>query len=185
MPLPSSPIIEVCSPAEWPAAFQLAFSHLDEPRRSRHTLNALTLARAGEIDSGGIFIARQQDRLIGVFVVVPLAGAGALVWPPRFRDAEPIVQDPLMRAGLDWLVARGTKVAQALLSAGETAYGAPLLRHGFRLITKLHYLGHGLHSDGTRLSPAESTAAAARLRWEPYSPANRELFHDILILTYE
>ncbi|MBI3411131.1 MAG: GNAT family N-acetyltransferase [Planctomycetes bacterium] len=176
MPTSIVPSIEACSPSEWPAAFELAFSHLDEPGRSRHVHNALTLVAAGEIEAGGILVARVENRIVGLQIAVPLKGAGGLVWPPRFRCADRNLEHRLVRAALEWLDTRGAKLVHALLSSNEIAFAGPLIEQGFRQITRLRYLRHDLTA---------ALDAAPRLRWAPYSAANRELFNKTILLTYE
>lgn len=161
---------------EWLAAFHLALQHVDEPSRRERVFTALRLADAGEIDPAGILVARSHDTMIGAMVAVPLHGAGGLVWPPQTRPGDPIVEDRLVGASLDWLAAKGAKVVQALLPADEMPLAPALVRHGFRRITRLSYMRHDL--DG-------SIAPSAKLRWESYDLASRDVFHETLLLTYE
>jgi mycothiol synthase len=169
--------ITTAVPEDWSAALELALSHLGPEMRPARVLNALALVAQGVIDPRGIFVVRDGAGLRGVQICVPLAGAGGLVWLPRTDPADPALEEQLIQFGLDWLRGRGTKIAQALLSPADMPALGPLLQRGFQPITRLHYLEHALDS-----LPAPR---AQRLRYNTYSPANRDLFHHTLLRTYQ
>src|SRR5262249_59830581 len=73
-------------------------------------------------------------------VCVPLPGASGLVWPPRAAAGDVRVEASLVRAALAWLRGRGARLAEALLLPAEQGFAGPLLRNGFRRITRLLYL---------------------------------------------
>jgi mycothiol synthase len=168
--------ITTAAPEQQAAAFALALEHLGEGIASTRVLNALTLLASGQIDPAGIFLAHDESRLCGVQVCVPLAGAGALFWLPKSKPANATLEDHLVRVALNWLRGRGTKVAQALVSAPDAPGAQPLVRCGFRPITRLHYLEHPLDV----LPPP----CVSRLRFSTYSRENAGIFHATLMATY-
>lgn len=163
---------------EWRAAFELALQHVPADVRHVRVANALALAAAGEIVPEGIFVARDANGLAGAQVCIPLVGANGLLWPPQARaDVDPILVDGLVQTALAWLRSRGAKLAQALVSASDWPFIAPLLRCGFIHLTRLLYLKHDLVD--------VPTAAPSPLRFEPYQPANEEAFQATLERSYE
>jgi mycothiol synthase len=170
-------IITTAAPGEWSAALDLALQHLSEDIRPARVLNALTLLAAGAIDPEGIFVARNAAGLCGVQICVPLPGASGLFWLPKTTPADARLEDRLVQRALDWLGGRGTKLAEALVSPRDVPYIRPLVRRGFRPVTRLHYLQHLLAS----VPPG----SASRVRLITYAQENREVFHNTLLRTYE
>ncbi|MBY8823568.1 acyl-CoA dehydrogenase family protein [Sphingomonas colocasiae] len=90
-------------------------------------LDALSLARASDADSGGILPI--LSRRMGLGDVAPIALADNRRWPPRLEF------DPFVQGGDQGLVSfeplamRGTSRATGMLVAGVDAGGAPLLLH--------------------------------------------------------
>jgi ribosomal protein S18 acetylase RimI-like enzyme len=138
------------------------------------------MARRGEFPPAGIIVAR-SDRLVGVILCLPLAGAGGLIWPPQVvATADRIaVEDLLVHTATSWLSSQGTKVAQALLAPEEVPIAPPLERNGFRHVTSLHYLRYDLRS-----SPAHR-GQGCQLRFQAYSTCSTEIFHRTLLETYQ
>jgi ribosomal protein S18 acetylase RimI-like enzyme len=125
--------------------------------------------------------AASSDKLVGVILCLPLAGAGGLIWPPQVvaLTHPSVVEDLLVRAASSRLASQGTKVAQALLAPEEMPIAAPLQRNGFRHVTTLHYLRHDLR-------PASAhSGQGGQLRFQAYSTCSMEVFHDTLLETYQ
>jgi mycothiol synthase len=169
--------ITTATPDDWSAALELALCDLGPCDRSARLAHALNLVAQHVLDPQGIIVARNQAGLRGVQVCVPLAGAGGLCWLPRTRPADAALAEQLVQHGLDWLHSRGTKIAQALVSPADSPGIGPLLRRGFRSITRLNYLDHELI--------AVPSASQSLISYSTYSPANRALFHGTLLRTYE
>lgn len=174
--MPAHPFIDTARAHEWQAALELALQHVDEPARRTRVLNALALLGSGEIVADGIWVARRGSIVDGAQVCIPLPGATGLLWPPQCRHADPNVYDALVRAGVDWLISQGVKLVQALLPAEELRFAGPLLRQGFRHITRLVYMQHDL---------LNLAAASKLLRWQTYAEAERQTFLDTLMITYD
>jgi ribosomal protein S18 acetylase RimI-like enzyme len=163
-------------PGELEQAFALLFEALPPADRTRRVHNALALVQSGELDPNGVFVVRDGRRLAGVLVCLPVAGAGALIWPPRARH--PVQEDFLIRHAVSWLRGRGVKMAQCLLAPEEVPLAASLTRNGFAHITHLWYLRYDLVASRDRLD------GPARLNYRAYE-ADPELFHTTLLKTYE
>src|SRR5262249_61797376 len=88
----------------------------------------------------------EAGRLTGALAGAPLAGAGALVWPPAVvpEAGRQEREDLLVRHACAWLRGQGVKLAQALLAPAEEGLAGPLARNGFDPITDLWYLRHDL-----------------------------------------
>ena len=169
--------IVTAQPEERPAALELALCDLSADDRPTRLAHVLHMVEQRAIDPAGILVARDADNLRGVQICVPLAGAGGLCWLPKTRPADAALEDALVQRGLDWLRGSGAKIAQALLHPADSPGVAPLLRRGFRFVTRLNYLEHAL----ARV-PAHTSQ---RLSYSSYSAANRDMFHTILLRSYE
>jgi len=172
--------ITAARPDEWSAAFELALAQVPETERPGRVLNALALLSAGEIDPQGIFVARTPTGLAGVQVCLPLAGKSGLFWLPQVVAAwrESDLGERLVCAAVAWVRQRGAKLAQAILPAADVARAGPLVRSGFRHITRLHYLRHQL----VDIAPLPAVRA---MRIRPWSPTLEVVFQDTLLHTYE
>jgi hypothetical protein len=71
----------------------------------------------------------------------------------------------------------GAKIAQAIVSTADLALTAPMLRCGFRHVTKVQFLRHR----GPTLLPQKSSP---ELSFEAYQPSNQRQFHETLERTY-
>ncbi|HEX4590332.1 MAG TPA: GNAT family N-acetyltransferase [Gemmataceae bacterium] len=172
--------ITAAAPGERTAALRLAFQHLDPETRLARVAGGLELVDTGEMDPGGILVARWGDRLVGAMISAPVPGAGAAVWPPQLEAGTlPGVADELVRHSAEWLRKRGVKLAQALLSPDDVAPAEPLLRGGFRRATALWYLRHELELSATLFRGSE------RLTYTTFSSAGAAPFAAVLARTYE
>ncbi len=172
---------EPARPDELPNAFRLLFHGLPAVEREERVAHALDLVHHGALDPAGIFIERGPSGVLGVLVCQPVAGAGALIWPPQtvadtHRTAR---EDRLVQRAMRWLRAQGSKVAQALLPPSEMALAASLERNGFQHVTHLWYLRHDME-DLTAL-PDE----ASPLCYQSFAVCVPGLFGVTLQRTYE
>jgi ribosomal protein S18 acetylase RimI-like enzyme len=173
-------VIESALPTQRADAFRLIFQHLPHDEREARVTNAEQLIQRGELDGGGLFVARGAEGLLGALVCTPAPGAGALIWPPQIggRRAVPELEDALVRRACAWLRSRGVKLAQALLPPPEASLAGGLLRNGFARVTTLWYFRHSLEMAGMLL------ASGPRLSYRTY-PRDPDLFHETLLRTYE
>jgi ribosomal protein S18 acetylase RimI-like enzyme len=172
VPLP----IEPARPDELAAALRLALRHLPEDVRHLRVTAAQALFSKREIDPAGVLVARHGEKLAGVVVAAALAGAGGLLWPPQVAEEAPELADALVAAAVAWLEKRSARLIQALLCPGEESLAAPLVRFGFRHVTRLHYLRHNL---------VATPAVTSDLRMVPFRDAEPAIFRDTLLRTYE
>lgn len=137
------------------------------------------LFATGELDPGGLFVARAAHGTIrGAMLVQVMPGALGLAWPPtvergRGRDA---IEDALVSGSAAWLRSRGVKVCQAFAREEERESFASLERGGFRSLTKLLELRRNLEDIQTRPS---------RMQFEPIGDANRTAFVAALLASFE
>jgi ribosomal protein S18 acetylase RimI-like enzyme len=121
--------------------FRLAFRHLAKADQDTRVSLALEMIQKGELDPAGLWIAREDEVLLGALLCQPMAGAAGLVWPPQILDAERrIIEDLLVQHACAWLRQRGARLAQALLPGEEAYLGIALERNRFDHITSLAYL---------------------------------------------
>ena len=130
--------IDTARADELTEAIELTVSNVAGDDLRRRVLDVLMLIATGEVDARGMFVARQNDRVVGSFLCVPNVGASALVWLPRFRQqlADDDV-DRLIARGLRWLRDRGTRIAQVVADPVEHSLQVPLWRAGFRSVGPL------------------------------------------------
>jgi len=171
---------------ELPQVFRLLFSRRTPSEQESRLHDALTMVDEGHIDPEGIFIARTQHNIRGAVVALPLPGAGAIFWTPVVKDGcdRAQVEDRLMQSALDWLRRGSTKVAHALLYLDESSLAAPLLRNGFRQITRLQYLQRTL-AEAPLTPPFPPGEGRPAIQFRTYAETSPETFHSILAHTYE
>lgn len=170
--------IEPAYPEEREAALRLVFDHLAEAEREVRVGNALHLVAAAELDPAGILVVREKSQIRGAAVALPLPGAGGLVWPPCVREGplRAAMEDQLVQSALRWLQSKRVKLAQALFHADEMPLAKPLVRNGFTHVTRLRYLRHDLQGP---------VSLSNRITVQTYIADNRNLFHEVLLRTYE
>jgi mycothiol synthase len=178
---PVSLTVRPARPEEREAAFRLIFQHFGSELLAARVANALELVRQGEMDPGGVLVARDRRGLVGAMVCLPVPGGSGLVWPPQARDLPDcsIIEDQLIQAATAWLRGLGAKLAQALLTENEQTLARSLQRNGFVHITSLWYMRHDLEEPAAAAPPTE------RLEYRTYCAADQALFHQTLLRTYE
>jgi ribosomal protein S18 acetylase RimI-like enzyme len=179
--MPQTLVAEQARPEELAAAFQLIFQHVAPAEQPGRVANALRLIRQGEFDPAAVWVVRRRRQLIGAVVCLPAAGASALIWPPQVRGGNPgpPIEDLLLQSATTWVRNSGAKLGQTLLAPDEAHLAASLERNGFRHVTRLWYLRHGL-----RLEP-QWFALPKNLHFEDYQRCAHEVFHQTLLTTYE
>ena len=175
------PAVAPARPDEQAEALHLLFRDLPPEDRDRRVASALELLRTTELDPAGLLVEHSPAGLAGVIVCLPVPGASALFWPPRsVADTETTArEDRLIRQGLHWVRSRGAKLSQSLLTVDEVRLAAPLLRNGFRYVTRLWYLATELEV------PVSQLATPSRLDYQAFDPANPDEFQQALLSTYE
>jgi ribosomal protein S18 acetylase RimI-like enzyme len=176
-------MVEPARKSELTAALRLVFRHLPRAERDARVANALALVAQDALDPRGVSVVRAGGRLTGAIVCVRLPGAGGLVWPPQALPGPSAATtlDLLVQSALSWLRAGGAKVAHAILNPAENFLAEPLVRNGFRHITRLWYLWHDLTSGGFDYTWPEDTG----LTFMPFANCDPNLFAQTLQLTYE
>jgi ribosomal protein S18 acetylase RimI-like enzyme len=177
----TQPTVRPARVTEYEEALRLLFEDFPADERERRAVNALGFLRSGELDPDGLLVETTDGVLAGVLVCLPVPGASALFWPPR-SIADPDRagrEDRLVRHALAWVRTRGAKLAQALLTADEIPLSGPLVRNGFRHVTRLWYLANDLDV------PVEALSTPSRLEYRPYDPERPAAFHETLLRTYD
>ena len=160
---------------DWTAAMSLALARVPPEDRPGRVASALTLLANGTLDASAIQVARDDEGTIaGVQICVPLAGASCLFWLPTAPDE---IASALVEASLAMCRTRGIKIAQVFADADELPLTAPLLRQGFRHVTRIHQLQHVLGD----LPPS----SASPLRFVTFQTSHYRDFTDVLGRTYE
>lgn len=167
-------LIESLRPEDWQAAMLLALARIPAAERRERAQQCVNLLAAGKIDPRSIWVARAGRAMVGVQVCVPFAGNTCLFWLPTGPDH---AADRLVQAGLDACRSAGCKIAQAMARADELEHVGPLLRCGFRPITRMHLLEHDLKD--------LADDPAATLRFDSYRPSRHASFAAALARTYD
>jgi ribosomal protein S18 acetylase RimI-like enzyme len=168
-------------PHEIEPALHLLLGHLDAHERQSRIARVVELIEQGNLDVRGIFVLRGgAGNLAGVIVCEPIAGAGAILWPPVLAGGPRIdLENLLIHHACDWLRSTGARLAQCLLPPDEAPLAGSLLRNGFNQVTSLSYLCHD------RFLCEETIADPKPLCFEPYDPAHPALFHETLVRSYQ
>jgi len=136
------------------------------------TWHAFRLAAGGDLEASDLLVARRDGAIIGAVFASRVPGGVAVVWPPRAVDDDPAVEDELANAALKHVA--GARVAQAFLPPEKAGRGAPLLRAGFRHVTRVWEMT-------ARKTPIERSTPATRqmaVRYLDYDPST---FHSTLV----
>jgi ribosomal protein S18 acetylase RimI-like enzyme len=136
----------------------LALLHGTDPS-SEAVAHSFRLIARGELDPSNLLVARAGGRVVGVVFCQHVPGASAVVWPPRTVGNEPAVEDDLMAAVTAH--AGGAKVLQTFLPPEGVAIAGPLLRAGFRHITRVWQMHR---------AAAGGVAASLRVGLQPLTP---------------
>jgi len=138
-------VIVAARTSERSAAFELAFQRCPDHDRPSRVVDALAMAACGEIDPEAILVQREGERIVGVQVVLQLAGACGILWMPEVVEGvSPQLPTELVRAGLALLQKRGTKIGQVILPSTDLPRAAPFLEAGMRHVGRLRYCRHDL-----------------------------------------
>lgn len=97
--------------------------------------HAFRLIARGDLDPANLLVARHGGPVVGAVFCQRVPGASAVVWPPRAIDDDPVVEDALTAAAVAH--AAGAKVLQAFLPPEDLSRAEPLLRAGFRHVTRV------------------------------------------------
>lgn len=138
--------------------------------------HAFRLAARGELDANDVLVARRDGAIVGAVFASRVPGGVAIVWPPRAVDGDPAVEDELANAALKHVA--GAKVAQAFLPPEEAGRGAPLLRAGFRHVTRVWEMTAG------RI-PVERSTSVSRLTAVRYPDYDPSTFHSTLVHAHD
>lgn len=166
--------IAPAAPEDWTAALERALAQTPEAGRAARVAHCRELLAHGVLDPRGVLVAREHAAIVAAQVCVPLAGSACLFWLPASRDD---VAEALVQAGLDWCRGWHCKLAQALANDAEMCVVDPLLRGGFRPITRLCQLERQLDDLPLR--------ADSNLRFETYRPSLAADFAATLEQSYE
>lgn len=129
-----------------------------------------------------LLIAVEAGAIHGAILLQALVGRTGLLWPPQVRDSasdRERIADQLAAMGISILRERGAKVIQSVMVPEEERFATPFVRGGFSRTTCLIYLRHDLE-----LRP-DQLCAPEQLTFVDYRRASRELFHRVLMRSYE
>lgn len=168
-------------PHEFAAALALVFQHLDSSDQAVKVANGLDMLGTGELVPEGLVVSRDSHGLVAAMIAAPLPGGGAVVWPPQARPsfADPERAADLLVETASALMRRAcVKMAQALVMPEHAELAAPLLRHGYRHVTRLSYMRHFLDLSALDLGRAD------RLTYQAFADCDRAVFGNALERSY-
>jgi GNAT superfamily N-acetyltransferase len=156
-----------------------AFALLYGPRTpdlSGRLAHAFRLVARGELDLANLLVARRDAAIVGTVFCQRLAGAIAVIWPPRAVDDDPAVEDALTTAALRHVA--GVKAVQAFLPPEEARRAEPLLRSGFRHVARVWEMSR-------ELSAWTSVGGASRITLVSYPDCDPAKFLDVLMRCHD
>ena len=130
-----STLVTIATPDERETAFGIAYGRSQPDQRSRQVERLSTMVERGEFPAAGVFLARRGAKVVGAMLAQPMPGRTAVVCPPNAIDRE--AEDRLIESALNYLKKQNAHTAQCFLDADETSLAEPLLRHGFRHVTRI------------------------------------------------
>ena len=116
-------------PAELADAFALVYGPGGD------TGHAFRMIARGELNPGDVLVARRDGVMVGAVFASRLPGGVAVIWPPRAAGDDPAIEDELTAAALGHVA--GVKAVQTLLPAEDVGLAGPLVRAGFRHVTRV------------------------------------------------
>jgi len=143
---------------------------------SGHLAHAFRLVARGDLDLDNLLIARREEAIVGAVFCQRLAGAVAVIWPPRVIDNDPAVEDALISAAMRHVA--GVKAMQAFLPPEEVRRAEPLLRAGFRHVARVWVMSR-------ELPAAASVGRTARITLVPYPNCDPALFLGVLMRCHD
>ncbi len=155
-------------------ALGLLFGHKPD-QASEATAHASRMIARGKLDPASFLVARVDGRIIGAIFCQPLPGSSALVWPPKTINYNPEIEDCLTMAAVSR--AGTAKLMQAFLGADEVDLAGPLLRAGFRHVTRVLQLAY--------VPLTVPNPISTRLLLVPYSNCDIGEYQDTLIRCHD
>lgn len=177
-------LIQTAGRTDWPHVVPLVCHHLPPERRTVAACEIAAQLERGELSADSLRVVRGPDGIRGAMLHLCLPGHSGVVWPPWAGPGPDrgAVEDLLVQDALQLLRSRGVTVCAAEL-ASETfsASSGPLLRQGFRHVTRLRELALDLHFGvPARLAVKPPTD----LQFLPYGEADPQQFLATLEETY-
>lgn len=170
------------SPSERAEVVGFLFAHLGAGAVADKLQQISGLMNEGVLDTQALWRLDDGHGLAGAILAAPIAGGGAIVWPPRVRPSHhaiSAVEDALVRAVQDWLRSRGAVLAQTLLPLDEAESGRPLERGGFVRMTTLIIEQHFLDLE------VRDFATAGRLTFRTVDTVASHVLESTLERTYQ
>lgn len=167
MPLSVSPV----RPGELLPVARLMFAAASAADREARARRFAELVESGELDAGGVFVARQNGQPVGTVVVQLMPGGSAVVVPPSPEGGA--ASDALAAAVVEFLRTNASLIAHTFLGPEEVRQAAPLVRHGFRQVTAITHMLRDLEH-----LPPPTGLAFSRSVTDPVA------FGDTLLATY-
>ena len=134
------------------------------------------------IDLSGLWVALQNERVVGALLTQTLAGQIGAVWPPKVINGLSThkIAENLLAAGLRHLKRLGCRLAQALIDKdSDPAAARDLTRAGLMFrSTAVAFLRR------ETVTPIETDTSARKIRWSTLNKANEPLFNDVLNASY-
>jgi mycothiol synthase len=143
---------------------------------SGHLAHAFRLVARGELDPDNLLVARSDGAIVGAVFCQRLAGAVAVIWPPRVIDDDPAIEDALIAAALRRIA--GVKAVQAFLPPEEARRAEPLLRAGFRHVARVWEMSR-------ELPATAKVGRTARIALVPYPDCDSAQFLGVLMRCHE
>ena len=161
--------VAAVTPADFAAAARLMCAGAPPDQRAARTERFGAMLTGGELDPAGVLLAWRGGVPVAGAVVQFLNGGSAVVIPPQ---PEGEAGDELAAAVVALVRDRGAPLAYSFLDPDDEAQADPLVRAGFRPVTRIgHMLRTGVHtppppSSDYRFAPAHAdpTAFADTLR---------------------
>ncbi len=167
--------IVCCLPNDRAEALRLLHEGLPPEQQSVLVLALDGLRGQDESAFSGLFVATDNEQLVGVVWVQLGAGHTAVVWPPNPAGVAAI---ELMRASEEFLDQSQIVLAQTLLKSDEHEIAELLVAGGMGKLAQLAYLSADLDSFPMR-------EPAGDLHFEPRASDHPDRLGKLLLCTYE
>ncbi len=169
-------VVAPASPAEYDTAARLVCEAAPTFGLELRVGRFLAAIRGGEVDPAGVLLAKRDGQPVAAAVVQFIPGGTATALPPT-PHSQAEAGDALAADIVAQFRARGTSLACLFLDPDDTTSAAPLVRHGFRSVTRLTHL---LRAGGQLSLPPEPSAD---IQFEPVNDYAE--FGATLMSTYE
>ncbi len=175
--------ISFVDPDRQAVALRLLFARFPVDEQQQRLTDAMMSVERGQLNIDGLLLAEENDRPIGVTLMMIQRDGVTLVWPPvvtcQTTDAA-VVENALMTRLCEEIDRSASKLAQALLPTDDVTEVELLKRHQFVHLADMFFLARRLEPNGIQMSSPDGG-----FQHETFNDVNANRFASVIERTYQ